>query len=273
MYRSENLEDQLDIHDWALELRTRGLSYSKIIAQISCEFNVGLPKSTVSYWVRRLHCPQGRAYVFRSSPTPELAYIIGVVAGDGSLSVRQKQYDYRIRLQSIDREFVEEFDRCLSNVLNSSKHAFWKGAGRNEIHVDVGGYLLHHFLQQPLQLLKPSIGHDRECSAGFLRGFFDSEGCVDKSGSLTASNTDEFLLRYVQYLLAKDFGIDTTGPHLQTRKGSEIKRRGRTYRRNSDCMTIRVRNKFRLQFVEEIGMTIRRKNSKLRGILQKNRRR
>lgn len=184
------------------------------------------------------------------------------------MNIRYDQSNYRIRLQSIDVEFVEEFDRCLSKVLNSPRHALWIGAGRNETHVEASSFLLFRFLQKPFEELKPFIEHCADCSAAFLRGFFDSEGCVDKSGSTTASNCDVGLLKYVQYLLAMVFDIGTTGPHLQSRKGSLIIRRGRTFSRNSDCFVIRVRNRFRLQFLEKVGITIARKNSRLRRILQ-----
>ena len=265
-----NLDRQVQIHRRALELRTYGHSYCEIITQLFNEHKVRIPKSTISYWARGLHGPLGRAYPFTPSPTPNLAYIIGVQKGDGSLNIRYEQYSYRIRLQSIDLEFVEEFNRNLSNVLNSSKHTLWKGAGRKETHVEASSFLLHHFLESPFEELKPFVEHCAECSAAFLRGFFDSEGCVDKSGSITASNCDIDLLKYVQYLLSKCFGIGTTGPHLQSRKGSLITRRGRTYRRNSDCFSIRVRNRFRLRFLERIGITIHRKSGRLRRILQVN---
>lgn len=267
-YQGMNLDDQIDIHRRAVELGSFGLSYSKIIARLFQDFGVRLPKSTVSYWERGLHSPQGRAHTFAPSPTPELAYVIGVEKGNGSLNIRHKQSNYRIRLQSIDVEFVKEFDRYLSQVLNSHRHALWTGAGRNETHVEASSFLLLRFLQRPFEELKPFIEHCAQCSAAFPRGFFDSEGCVDKSGSTTAYNCDVGLLKYIQHLLAKVFDMGTTGPHLQSRKGSLIVRRGRTYRRNSDCFAIRVGNRFRLQFLEKVGLTIARKNSRLRRILQ-----
>lgn len=228
-----NLDRQVQIHRRALELRTYGHAYSEIISQLFYEYEVRIPKSTISYWGRGLHGPLGRAHTFTPSPTPDLAYIIGGGKRRRLPEHKIRTVQYRIRLQSIDLEFVEEFNRCLSKVLNSSKHALWKGAGRKETHVEAS-FLLHHFLQSPFEELKPFIEHCAECSAAFLRGFFDSEGCVDKSGSITASNCDIDLLKYVQYLLAKCFSIDTTGPHLQSRKGSLMTRRGRTYSRNSD---------------------------------------
>jgi intein-encoded DNA endonuclease-like protein len=232
------------------------------------EFGVRVQKSTVSYWTRGLHSPLGRAHDFSPIPVPELAYIIGVEKGDGSLTVLRSSYTYRIRLQSVDIEFVQEFNRCLSKVLDSDRHALWRGAGRREIHVAASSFLLHHFLQKPFEELRQFVEHCTECSAAFLRGFFDSEGCVDKSESITASNCDTTLLRYVQSLLTRAFGIETTGPNRQSRMGSLIERRGKIYKRNSDCFVIRIRNKSRMQFLVKVGLTISRKRRRLDNIRQ-----
>ena len=45
---------------------------------------------------------------FLAEPSPELAYVIGVEQGDGSIN--RKGYNRRIRLHSVDPEFVKEFD-------------------------------------------------------------------------------------------------------------------------------------------------------------------
>lgn len=51
----------------------------------------------------------------RLEPSLKLAYVIGVMFGDGSVSFRKsgRSYKYRIRLKVVDREFAEEFKRCL----------------------------------------------------------------------------------------------------------------------------------------------------------------
>jgi intein-encoded DNA endonuclease-like protein len=47
--------------------------------------------------------------------------------------------------------------------------------------------------------------------AAFIRGFADSEGCVNKGGHIIISNTDYELLTYIKDLL-KRLGIEATGP-------------------------------------------------------------
>jgi intein-encoded DNA endonuclease-like protein len=269
-YQEFDLVGQIEIYHRAMELRALGFTYRRISSGIRDEFGAGISKRTLITWTKEGRSPMGRARAFFPVPTPELAYIIGVERGDGSLNVRKSIYSYRIRLQSVGVDFVEEFNRCLTEVLKTPRHSTWKGAGRRETHVEASSFLLYRFLRKPFEDLKPFIEHCANCSAAFLRGFFDSECCVSKEGSLTASNCDVGLLRYVQRLLLGKFDIETTGPLLKTQKGSKITRRGRTYLRNSDCYAIRVRNAFRRQFSEEIGLTILRKKRRLERAIKGN---
>jgi DNA endonuclease len=214
--KHRSLEVQQTLYTEVLRLRQKSLTYSRIIAEIELRHGVKIPKSNISDWVNSKHMPTGRTNSFQPTRSPELAYIIGVETGDGSLNF--KQYNYRIRLKAIDRDFVEEFDRCLSRVLNTARHKLWKGERENEFQLEVSSYLLYKFLRRPLRDLKPWFEDDSECVSAFLRGFFDSEGCVSE-GALTAYNTNLELLRYVQWLLLKHFGIATTGPRLGKKKG------------------------------------------------------
>lgn len=255
------LELQQTLYIEVLRLREKSLTYSRIIAEIELRHGVKVPKSSISDWVDSKHVPMGRTHTFRPTRSPELAYIVGVETGDGSLNF--KRYNYRIRLKAIDKEFVMEFDRCLSSVLNIARHRLWKGERENEFQLEVSSYLLYKFLRRPLRDLKPWFEDDSECVSAFLRGFFDSEGCVSKEGALTASNTNLDLLRYVQRLLLKHFGIATTGPRLGKKKGTLLIRRGRTYFRKSDCYSIYVRRTHLAKFYSKVGLTIRRKSLRL----------
>lgn len=246
-----------------LELRKQSLTYKEIIAELDRKFKVKPSKATISSWCRGLHSPAGAGHAFTPKPTPELAYVIGVETGDAFLNVKAKTYQYRIRLKAVDREFVEAFNQAVAKVLGCPPHRLWKGVTEKEFYVEFGSYLLHKFLLQPLDALKPFIEHDKKCTAAFIKGFFDSEGCMDKKGRLSASNSNLDLLNYMQALLSRTFGIETTGPHIGTKKGSIITRRGKSYRRNVDCFVIDVRARSLRAFHDEIGLTIQRKRIRL----------
>ena len=242
-------------------LRGEGLSYTKIQSVLSQWYGFTPSKSSLSEWLREIHHPLGSANRFVAKPTPELAYVIGVRFGDGSIN--RKGYNRRIRLQSVDRDFVEEFDRCISAILHTRRHTLWSDRKRGEIHVEARSVLLYNFLRQTLNDLKVWIEHCDQCTAAFLRGFFDSEGCVSRDGDLTASNNDTILLGYVKRLLHIRFGIEATGPHPGKREGSRIERRGKIYFRNSTTYYIYVRSASVGEFVRWIGLTIGRKKARL----------
>lgn len=251
-------------------MRCKSFTYNQIIEIIKSNHGIKLPKSTISYWTRGISSPVRAGHSFKSNPKPELAYVIGVETGDGSLSVRPERYQYRIRLKAVDVEFVEAFNQAIAKVLGCPPNRLGKETTSKETYVEFGSYLLHKFLSQRFETLKVFVEHDRECAAAFIKGFFDSEGCVEVSGKLTASNNDLALLRYVQKLLNRFFRIDTTGPHLGKKKGTILTRRGKLYKRNADCYFIYVRRASLPIFYQEIGFTIQRKKIRLHKALSRS---
>jgi intein-encoded DNA endonuclease-like protein len=203
-------------------------------------------------------------------PSEELAYVIGVKVGDGYAYRRRRTIrgynDVWIGLKAKDKEFVEEFARCLAKVL-----------GRRQIRPrfrdDVGKYVvkvrsqtLYELLRKPVDLkrLKKYIEHCERCVAAFIRGFADSEGSVRKDGSVTIYNTDLRLLTYVKDLLRR-LSIESTGPILSTRRGTVTQdpRTGRKYPRKKDCYHIYIRTSSYTNFYKYIGFTIKRKQQRL----------
>ena len=270
--RAATLDLRLLLHEEVMKLRKKHYSYTEIIARVDRKHHVKLTKPVISYWVLGKHSPGGGSHLFAPKPTPDLAYVIGAETGDASLNAKIKNYQYRVRLKAKDREFVEEFDRAVSAVLNCSPHRLWR-TRESEFYVEIGSYLLYKFLQRPLEELKPFIEHCKKCAAAFVRGFFDSEGSMAESGALTAYNTNVELLRYVQSLLFRFLEVETTGPRLKLMKGSILTRRGKSYIRNFDCFVIYVRRRSLARFYEIVGLTIRRKRLRLEreiGVLGSN---
>jgi DNA endonuclease len=187
------------LYHLVLELRKQGLSYNQIIRSIQTDHGVTLRKSHISEWVNGKHRPFGYVRAFAATPSPELAYVVGVALGDGSTSV-SRNYNYKLKLRVTDKEFAEEFSRCVSVILGRSPPRVKWHEKTHSWHTEVSSMLLLRFLRQPLNELKRTIEHDKDCSAAFLRGFFDSEGSMYER-SLTASNENLELLRVVCALL------------------------------------------------------------------------
>ena len=161
----------------AMALRAEGLSYNAIIATVRKDHGVSLSKSNISGWVNGKHQPFGSVRAFDAKPCPELAYVIGVKWGDASTSVN-RNHNHMIKLRVIDREFAEEFARCLSMVLGRSKPSVRWHQKTSSWHTEVSSVLLQTFLRREPHELKDVVEHCRNCAGAFLRGFFDSEGWV-----------------------------------------------------------------------------------------------
>jgi DNA endonuclease len=100
-----------------LNLRKDGLSYNQIIRRIEAENGAILRKSHISGWINGKHKPFGYVTAFDATPCVELAYVIGVSLGDGSTISGKRNYSHKIKLRVIDKEFAEEFARCLGVLL------------------------------------------------------------------------------------------------------------------------------------------------------------
>ncbi|MCL7390373.1 MAG: hypothetical protein LZ173_10680, partial [Thaumarchaeota archaeon] len=250
-----------------------GLTYNGIIEEVWRRYGVRISKSSISEWLRGVHSPyNGRRIPSLEllKPSEELAYVIGVALGDGYAYRRRRTIkgysDIVVGLKARDREFVEEFGRCLAEVLG-------RRPIRPRYRDDVGKYIvevesktLYELLKKPVELdrLKKYIEHCERCVAAFIRGFADSEGCVNKIDQIRIYNTDLRLLTYVKDLL-KRLNIESTGPKLHTRRGTAIRdpKTGKQYPRNKDVYYIYVRVSSNEYFYRHVGFTIGRKQTRL----------
>ena len=73
-----------------------------------------MPRSTLYYWKNGEYIPPVAKWF--PKPSNELAYVLGVLRGDGNLAV--DEHDYRIRLGVKDLEFAEMFSRARAKILN-----------------------------------------------------------------------------------------------------------------------------------------------------------
>lgn len=250
-----------------LQLREGGLSYNQIIRKVEADCGVSLRKSHISGWINGKHKPFGYERAFEPTPTPELAYVVGVSLGDGSTS-NSKNYSHRIKLRVIDREFAEEFARCLGVLLSRNPpNVKWREK-THSWYTEVSSLLLQKFLRKPLQELKGFIEASSECVSAFLRGFFDSEGWVYRT-ELGVANTNVPVLEYVSKLLESKFGIKVYGPRLKSRGGRTVVIKGRLYHANKDCYALLIDRKSLTSYQRLVGFTIRRKQERLASAILK----
>ena len=233
---------------------------------------------SISEWLRGVRSPyNGRRIpsIELLESSEELAYVIGVVLGDGYASKKKrviKGYNHVwIGLEAKDKEFVEEFARCLAKVLG--RRQIWPRYGRSSGRyvVEVESKTLYELLRKPVDLerLKKYIEHCERCVAAFIRGFADSEGNVNKRGYICIYNTDQRLLTYIMELLRR-LGIESTGPTLNQR-GTIINdpRMGKKYTHNKDCHRLHIRASSNMSFYRYVGFTITRKQIRLESYVKR----
>jgi intein-encoded DNA endonuclease-like protein len=258
-----------DVH----KLRKRGLSCSEIREEIYRKYGVWIDATTISNWLRGESSP----YNGRRIPSLELlktsedlGYVIGVILGDGYSG--ERSHGHIIGLRAKDKEFVEEFGRCLGNVLGREpiRPKFREDVGK--YYVEAVSRTLYELLRRPIDLkrIKKYVEHCKKCTAAFLRGLFDSEGHVSKRGCIILYNSNYEALAYAQRLLRR-FGIESTGPWLHKRKGTTIHdhKTGKHYKANKDCYYLYIRAESLLKFYRNIGFTIRRKQKRLEEYLRR----
>lgn len=201
-----------------------------------------------------------------SKDTPEKAYILGVLAGDGFLVYCQegKRYRmYKVALETIDEEFANEFLTCLHltyGITPSKRKIVEKHPGRKDRY-----HIALHCKAACEDLLKYDLFGTRrwnvpeavksaplDVKASYLRGFFDSEGGVSVKGHViyTASVCAPGL-RGIWGLLT-DFGIT-----------AKIKQ---PFGKNFCLLKIFGRLPISL-FAKHVGFTINRKKEALHRLL------
>jgi len=200
------LDTRMQVYAPVRELAGLGLSYRQIQDAVLKAHQVRLSKSTISMWVNGLHEPTGRLNSFRPNPTPELAYVIGVILGDGNLNIHG--YNAELILAVTDHDFAEEFSRSLAKILHRERPYKIRWSERkNRWVVQGSSILLYKFLNCDWKSFKKWVEHCDRCRGAFLRAFYDSEGSISRR--LVVSNTRRELLRYLQTLL-KQANIETT---------------------------------------------------------------
>ena len=194
-------ELRIRLYKKALWLRRKGLSYSKIIERIREENGVQLSRGTISHWVRGIRNPLDVCRIPSISflkPSPELAYIIGTVCGDGHASKTRDMYIIGTAVK--DEEFIDKFAECLGRVLSRNPPLPKRSEKDGLFRVRAQSKVLYELLKKPISIkrMQRFIEHCDECKKNFLRAFFDSEGSVTGRGCTRCVNTDIRLLRYVQ---------------------------------------------------------------------------
>lgn len=190
-------------------------------------------------------------YIIMIWETPQLAYCLGALVGDGYLQVDAAKYAYIIRLVVKDRDFAQYFAQQLEQATNLQTNTC--NAIRSGRYVEVQAYSKKWlFLFRRAIATLPDILDQIPDDAlrAYLRGYFDAEGSVsDASGlRLTAQSTNiEYVSVVYTALLRLGYHPQlNTHPHKLTKSGLVH------YVSLSGIDQVK-------RYYEEIGITIQRK--------------
>jgi intein-encoded DNA endonuclease-like protein len=258
------LEIRMKMYNGVIELRKQGLTCKEIQKRIYEEYGEQVSMQNIYNWINEKHKPLGKVNKFDGKPSPELAYVIGVVFSDGYKYFNNKDRNYHLRLAVNDKEYAEAFGEKLAKLLKRDKpyKTFWN-ENRKQWITEGYSIRLFKFLDKPLEELKLYIEHCKECVSAFLRALFDGEGMIYRR-ILRLYNTNEELLIYIQYLLKEYFNIDSTGPHLDKKSGT-LKHfpNSKVAKTTKNYYYIYISAKSLLKFYKYIGFTIGRKQHRL----------
>jgi len=202
------------------------------------------------------------------SPSPELSYVLGVYWGDGCATIdhSETQSDkHRIKLSTTDRDFAEEFGKCLRSLIGREREPAITNYEKEDgicYESKICSKILLDFLERPLNEHKPKI---EKHPSQFVRAFFDSEGNVyqrctsrgtlHRGWYLRTYNTNRMLTEYISELLDEHFSIT-----------SSIRTKAQTWKGEKPVHVLEI---FSIEdvkkFRNEIGFSIQRKKEKLEG--------
>jgi len=216
-----------------------------------------------------------RPCIFVPKPSPELSYILGVLDGDGYVRIKGKHY--LIGLQSIDYEFVEEFNNALIKVFGKNRPYSIFKEKRDPPRKPI--YRVEGICKKFVKWYLRTPREDRWSLAKkypkkYLRGIYDSEGSVTVQEChssnapilncrIDLSNTDLVLLSFVQKLLVEQ-GYRPKMYKVYDGIGFTKFPEGLFLRRKAEYVLRILRRGDVMRFVDDIGFTVKRRQERLR---------
>lgn len=191
-------------------------------------------------------------------PNAEAAYMLGVLTGDGCLTIKD-----RIMFSSADKEVIHKMQNSTQALFGLQ---FNKTSSRSYDYelknIEAKKTLLSWGLQETYARHKQVPEWIRlapkEYITAYLQGLFDTDGTVEKKGSVSFSSASEVLVKEVQLMLL-NLGIVARS---YTRK--------KNYNGQLQSYIV-IYGDFVEQFKKEVGFSIERKQTGLLKICEKQR--
>jgi len=200
--------------------------------------------------------------------TPQKSYLLGVLCGDGYIDFSDRRGTFQVGLQTIDKEFALKFGRALEYVYkitpsfssivpkneNWSKKYQIRICSKNTC-LDILNY--NSFKTENWRVPVEIKKSNKICKSQFLKGFFDSEGYVDKkSRRIGVTSINHLGLQKIRNML------------LEFKIRSSIKEH-KVYGNRRFLFVLDIHDRKSIEiFYRKIGFTIDRKQKALKNILK-----
>jgi intein-encoded DNA endonuclease-like protein len=204
-------QNKIILYNQVNSLCNKGLS-TREISKIT-----KIPKSTVWQWVSKKNHPLTNINKPNLQRSPCLSYILGVIYGDGSVGKYKRHYS--IQLAAVNYDFVKEFNKCLTKIMNKkTEYKIQKKIFKNTHRLDqdvfrASSKIFYTFLRG--KDFKDFLNIIKKYPDEFIRGFADSEGSVSSHSHntnilepcISMANKNKELLEFIKNLLYQYFGI------------------------------------------------------------------
>ncbi|MDC1205389.1 ATP-dependent zinc metalloprotease FtsH [Candidatus Pacebacteria bacterium] len=195
---------------------------------------------------------------YTSVPDSEAAYLLGLLVGDGCLTIKD-----RIILTVADSDILEHVQQIAKNYLNE---AFVKVTSRPydyEIRSIAAKTIVRSWGVEETYARHKRVPEwirfaPKEYVAAFLRGLFDADGSVERSGSVSLSSASESLIKEVHVML---LNMGVVARRYQRKKKYN----------NSLQYYLAVYGDFVELFQEEVGFLTEKKRNRLSAVVEKQR--
>ncbi|MBS3168759.1 hypothetical protein J4216_06540 [Candidatus Woesearchaeota archaeon] len=270
-WKEKYIEDREFIINKDLEIQILSLlKQGKNIPQISRELNIDynnlrtfVKKQLTKENYSNILCINKKLLKKSKEISIELAYILGVMFGDGYFGKGQ------IRLGTKDREFAEYFIKILTTWSNKQPKIWMKKQNNNDYYEcylsfkDAANFLKSLVKDRKRIPEKIKESKINDIKVNFIKGFSDSEGTI-----ITRNNGANFLKIYNQNRellydlrnLMVSLGFD----------GNKVYITFNNKAKNGDIYALRICYKDQIKlFYEKIGFIIKRKQIKLEKLFNK----
>ena len=189
----------------------------KSLRKVACE--LGCTHATIRYWMKKFGIPRRHRYLKPNiTPSGNLAYILGVLKGDGCTYIRrtQKQVGW-IQLTQTRLEFARSFEKALRGI---GLHPYTISRSptqpnRRTCYTTYANSIkfVKWYRGLTLEKIEKIVRRRRTFVKEFIRGFYESEGNNfirrghKKGWEISIVNKNRDLLSLVDLLLS-DLGFD-----------------------------------------------------------------